>query len=444
MEKMSRLPFLFLSLLAAPQDGPHLPLAEKTLASWGKDDRIVFAYYYIRDDAAVRHDFLEMAKTGIDVALVIGNEPARLAALARVLEDLDKEGRDHPRVAPAIDVAPLKGADFTTDEGKRRLYALFTAFHSRIPLKSWALAEGRPIAWLLPAPAGTRADKGLGESLNELGKRDYDGRGFFLVADVSWREFPADRGFAWGAAHDGPRELGVVSVGPGCASPERPREDGKFYDRAWYIALRLDPRWVAVETWNGAAEGTDVAESKDQKRKYVEATQSYIRKLRHGEKAPLPKGKWTGAAKALYTAKYFPHDQGLRPVEAEGGAFQFIQFRGVAMLASKENASGTRRAICFDVDDSFTLLEKRSFDVEVEFLDSGEGAFSLEYDPWDRAARPAKSAGERKFTGTGEWRTETFDLPDARFGNSLPGGADFRLVTEKRGIAVRRVAVTPK
>ena len=443
--KMQRL--LLLALLASPQDGTQLPLAGKNLPSWGKDDRLVFAYYYARDDSAARHDLQEMARTGIDVALVIGSEPARLAALGRAIEELQKEGRDHPRVAPAIDVGSLKGADFSTDGGKGRLYALLTGFHSRMPPRSWALAEGRPLAWLLPAPPGTRFDRGLGESLNELGKKDYDGRAFFLVADVSWRDLPADRGFAWGAAHDGPRELGVLSVGPGCASPERPRDDGKFYERAWYIALRLEPRWLAIETWNGTAEGTDVAESKDQKRKYIEATQSFVRKLRHGEKIPLPKGKWTGAVKALYSAKYFPHDQGLRPVEAEGGASEFIQFRGVAMLASRENASGARRAICFAVDDSFSLLEKRAFDVEVEFLDSGEGAFSLEYDSWDRgtgATRAAKSAGERRFTGTGEWRTETFDVPDARFGNTLPGGADFRLVTEKRGIAVRRVAVTPK
>src|SRR5436190_7734745 len=184
---------LLLVLVAASQDGSHLPLSEKALPSWGKADRIVFAYYYLRDDATLRHDLLELGRTGVDVALTIGNEPARLAALARVLEELDKEGRDHPRVAPAIDVAPLKGADFTTDDGKRRLYALVAGIHSRLPPKSWALAEGRPIAWLLPAPAGTRSDKRLGEPPNEPGRKGYDGRGFFLAADVSWRDLPADR-----------------------------------------------------------------------------------------------------------------------------------------------------------------------------------------------------------------------------------------------------------
>ena len=55
--------------MAASQDGSHLPLSEKTLPSWGKDDRIVFAYFYLRDDATLRHDLLELGRTGVDVAL---------------------------------------------------------------------------------------------------------------------------------------------------------------------------------------------------------------------------------------------------------------------------------------------------------------------------------------------------------------------------------------
>jgi hypothetical protein len=437
-----------LGLLGAIQDGSHLPLSGKDLSSSGRDDRLVFAYFYARDDATVRHDLHEMSKSGIDVALVIGADPARLSALGRALEDLDREIRVHPRVAPAIDVAPLKGVDLTTEDGRMRLYALISGFYSQMPPKSWSVVDGRPLVWLLPAPVGTRVEKRLGEDLSKIGRRDFDGRSFYLATDVSWRDVPADRRFAWGAAHDGPRDLPIVSVGPGCASPDRPRDDGKFYERGWYVALRLEPRWVAIESWNGGAEGTDVAESKEQKRKYVEATLQYARKFKLGEQIPLPKGKWTGSAKALYTAKYSPHEQGLRPVAAEAGAFEFIQLRGIAMLASKENPSLTRRSIGFDVDDSFSLLERRAFEVTVEFLDSGEGTFSLEYDSWDPKLgvpeRAAKSAGERAFTATGDWRTETFDLPDARFGNSQSGGADFRLVTEKRGIAVRRVAVIPK
>jgi hypothetical protein len=438
---------LFL-LLIVPQDGAYLPLREKDLASSGKEERLVFAYYYNRDDSVHRRELQEMGRMGVDVALVLGENPERLASLVQALEALRKEGRDRPRLAPAIDLSPLKGADLTVDEGKRRLYAIVHGFYSRVPPQAWTLVDGRPLLWLLPAPAGTKYDRGLGEALNEMAKADFDGRTLFLAADVTWRDLAADRAFAWGAAHDGPRELPVVSVGPGSISPERSRDDGKFYERAWYVALKLAPRWIAIETWNGVAEGTDVAESREYKTKYAEATQSGLRKFRLGETSARPKGKWTGASKALYTAKYLPHEQGLRPVESDEGTSEFIQLRGVAMLASKEKKAGARRYLSFDVDDSFAFFEKRSYEVTVEFLDTGEGAFTLEYDAWDRslepAARAVKSAGEKRFTATADWRTETFDLPDARFGNSQPGGSDFRLASDKRGVAVRRVAVAPK
>jgi hypothetical protein len=378
----------------------------------------------------------------------MGGDDRSLSALGHAVEELEKEGRDHPAVATVPDLAALGALDLTTPGGKEGLYRRVAGFYSRIPPRSWARGDGRPLVWLLPPPAGAKFDPGLGEALSELGKGDFDGRAFFLAADVGWRGLPSDRRFAWGAAHDGPRDLSVVSVGPGSSAPERARDDGKFYERSWYTALRLEPKWIAIETWNGTAAGTAIAESKEWKRKYVEATQSYTRKFRVGEKTPLPKGKWTGAGKALYTAKFFPHEQGLQPIETESALPEFIQFRGIAMLASKEVKGATRRILAFDVDDSFALLEKRGFDVSVEFLDAGEGSFVLEYDAWDPALpaadRAVKSAGERRFTGTGEWRTETFELLDARFGNGQPGGSDFRLVTEKRGIAVRRVAVTPR
>ena len=436
-----------LALLAACQDGPHLPLSEKALSAAGRDDRMACVYYYGRDASNARRDLQEMGRIGVDTVLVLGGDVASVEALAKALGQLEKEGRDRPRVAPAIDPSELQGADLTAEEGRKRLYGAIRGFYSRFPPRAWAVVDGRPILWLLP-PSGVKYDKDLTAALQASARADFDGRELFVVADVSWQGLPADRSFAWGAAHAGPRELPVVSVGPGCAKPERPREEGRFYERSWYVALRLEPRWLAIETWNGSAEGTDVGESKEHQRKYLEATEGRLRRFRLGEKMPLPKGKWTGAAKALYTAKYYPHEQGLAPVATAEGAFEYVQLRGVAMLLSKEGKGGARRLLCLDVDDSFSFFERRTFDLEVEFLDTGEGALSLEYDAWDKvlepAARAVKSAGERRFTATGEWRTEKFDLRDARFGNLQPGGSDFRLVTEKRGLAVRRISLVPK
>ena len=59
-------------------------------------------------------------------------------------------------------------------------------------------------------------------------------------------------------------------------------------------------------------------------------------------------------------------------------------------------------------------------------------------------AAEVKPAGTVRFTGSGEWRTETFQLPDAAFGNGQPGGSDFRLSVDGRGLAVRSVMVLKK
>ncbi len=389
--------------------------------SFRKDERLVAAYFRLGDSApgagALERELAEMGKAGVDVLIPVGATDAGLAALAASLDELERESKDRPRVAVflASPDAPIRA----------------------VPARNRALVGGRPVAWLGPIPAKARPAPVRDALARALGSDP------FLVADVTWPEAGADRGVAWGSQEGTPRELPVVSVGPG-----KEREDGRFYERAWAAAVRLDPRMVVVESWNGWPEGSGVAESAEHGRKYLDATARFAKKYKLGEKIVLPKGKWTGAAKALYTLKYNPHEQGLRPVSHPEGLFHAIQLRGIAILSTRENQAGGRRCLSFDVDDSFCFFEKRSFEVEVEFLDAGEGSFRLEYDSGDRTLpperRPFRPAGEKGFGATGEWRTEKFDLPDALFGNRQPGGADFRLVLEKRGIAVRRVAVLPR
>jgi hypothetical protein len=159
----------------------------------------------------------------------------------------------------------------------------------------------------------------------------------------------------------------------------------------------------------------------------------------------IAKGKWTTATQVAYTILYTPHEQGLKPVPVEDGLVDEVRLRGFEALSTKENKKGTVRRMCFDVDDSFCFFDRRSFEVAVEFLDLGEGSFSLEYDSGDRTLaaeqRAVKTAGTARFTGSGEWRTEVFKLQDATFGNGQPGGSDFRLVVDKRGLSVRAVLV---
>lgn len=402
---------LFLPLLS--------PQEEAT--SFTKDARLTAAVYYLLPGAKPETDFLEMEKAGIDIALVDvdGNFQA-IDPLVAALDGLVKLKKEVPKLAvflrPGAKV-DLGGADL---------------FYDRVPKRHAARIDGRLVVWLGPAPGDGAV---LDEAVEKLREPPY------LVAEVSWKG-KSDRVYAQGSQRGYALDLPVVSVSPGTTN----REDGKTYERLWYKAIRLEPRLVLLESWNGAADG--VAETPERKRKYLDLTHRFTRDFKVNEKIVLPKGKWTAATQVAYTSVYNPHEEGLRVVSTEDGLFDAVKLRGFEALTTKENKKGIVRRLCFDVDDSFCWFETRSFMVVVEFLDLGEGSFSLEYDSGDRTLpaerRVLKSAGSVRFTGSGEWKTETFQLADASFGNGQPGGSDFRLSIEKRGLAVRSVMVLKK
>lgn len=395
--------------LLSPQDPPP---------SFTKEGRVTAAVYHLLPGARPETDFLEMEKAGIDIALVdFPGDPQALAPLVAALEALVARRKDTPRLA--VFLRP----------GKKPDLAAVDVFYDRVPKQHAARVDGRLLVWIGPAPEGA---EGLDEAVGRLREPPY------LVAEVSWKA-KADRSYGAGALRGFALDLPVVSVSPGTAN----REDGKTYERHWYKAIRLEPRCVLLESWNGEADG--VAETAERKRKYLDLTHRFTRDYKVNEKIILPKGKWTPATQVAYTQMYNPHEQGLAPVATEEGLFEAVKLRGFEGLTTKENKRGSVRRLCFDVDDSFCYFDPRSFMVAVEFLDQGEGTFSLEYDSGDRKLpaeqRAVKSAGSVRFTGSGEWKTETFQLPDAAFGNGQPGGSDFRLSIDKRGMAVRSIMV---
>lgn len=389
--------------------------------SFTKDARLTAALYYLLPGARPELDVLEMEKAGIDIILVEApGNPNALDPLVAALDLVAKQKKETPRLAVYV------------DPGTKADLGAVDLFYDRVPKRHAARIEGRLVVWLAPAAAGAG---GLDPAVERLREPPY------LVAETSWKG-KSDRVYALGSLRGYALDLPVISVSPGTTS----REDGRTYERLWYKAIRLEPRMVLLESWNGPADG--VAETAERKRKYLDLTHRFVRDFKVNEKVVLPKGKWTAATQVAYTAVYTPHEEGLRPVPTEDGLFDAVKLRGFEALSTRENKKGTVRRLCFDVDDSFCWFETRSFLVAVEFLDLGEGSFSLEYDSGDRTlpaeGRVVKSAGSVRFTGTGEWRTETFQLPDASFGNGQPGGSDFRFSVEKRGLAVRSVMVLKK
>lgn len=375
-----------------------------------------------------RANLEEMAAAGIDAALCdFAGRAEAVGPLVKALEAIEAAKGKAPRVAPA------------TDDPARAL-----SFLETVPRRFHAAVAGASMIWLLPSP------KASGEALADLRGRAAAKLGGdlpFVVADRAWGE--PDAILRTGGAMDGPSEADAVTLGPGYKDgPDRvrDREEGAWYDRSWWRAWRLRPRFVAIESWNGYDRACAVCETRETKRAHLEATREHARRFHRNEEPPRPRGRYTGVPLVAWNLKYDPPDAGLRPMEVPGGRFDVAELAGLKALTSKADPSSDRRMIAFDVDDSWGWFERRTFLLEVEALDTGEGKITVEYD-----AATAPEGGDRTrralepstFTGTGEWKTFKFRLPDAALANRQEGGSDLRLVTVKRGISIRWAALRP-
>jgi hypothetical protein len=137
---------------------------------------------------------------------------------------------------------------------------------------------------------------------------------------------------------------------------------------------------------------------------------------------------------------------GQRPT-GQGLALPFIQGVPEGDHRRTDIASGGENVfIYFAVADAYLREPKGPVEVAVEYLDEGTAPFGLDYDSTDETA-PIKgafrSAEPCRRTGTGQWQTHVFLLPDARLANREHLGADFRLWAQQEDLRVRRVEVRP-
>lgn len=75
--------------------------------------------------------------------------------------------------------------------------------------------------------------------------------------------------------------------------------------------------------------------------------------------------------------------------------------------------------------------------IDVDYFDQGTGTWNVQY---DSTGEPYQGSASVTNTNTGTWKTATFTLPDAGFGNRENAGADFRIATGP-GFGIARVHV---
>lgn len=443
--------------------GPHAPLKGEAPAGFTSKDRIVATYYFYWYDAGTKEhvvdadgsdalqdhpptldgfsyadpkwharQFEDMRAAGIDVAMpVFWGVPGRhddwnFKGLRAMVEALDGM-KDPPKLALFYDTTTLDGVDLTKDAGSDQFVKTVRDFYSMIPPKHWALLDGRPIVWLYsshwPKKKAPFDREGLAKAL---------GREPLIVGDRGWGK--VDLEYAWGAALGGAGVHGrVACVGPGYndsavpgrTTPIRDREKGAFYERGWYVALKSKPSIVAIETWNEFHEGTDVCESKEYGRAYIEATRKCVDLFKKGEALPAPKGKYSDA-------KSVTIGDGLRVVEHEDGLFDKTD----AGYTTKKTKFGKTRYLYFDVDDSFYFWGSEELTMSVKY--KGDAPVDLHYDAGTEPYKSVRLDGAR---GAGPDRQADVTLKDANFGNRQNSGADFRLAVAGEDITVLSVEV---
>jgi len=487
-----------------PAYGPYVNLTVRDFAeskSYTATDRIVGTYFFywydihtkahIIDgdgtDALTTHpptldDFsyksvrwhkqqlTDMEAAGIDVALMVfWGSPAEhdaktglhwsfagLKPLVEARDELLRAGRKPPRLGLFYDTSTLQWnhwgyhADLTTDYGRRFFYGTVRDFFSCIPPRHWAMIDGKPILLLYASAFAKKWDQSFIDYTKAEFPKQFGGRGPWIAPQDSWG-VKGDNTCAWGGALAF-RNPGIGEIGPGydhSAVPGREplvreREGGKFYEESWQKFLRRPSNFVMIETWNEFHEGTDIAESKEYGRQYIELTRKYSDLFKQGWKPPWPKGAFNQAREISAAAGDAKADKGLSSVAAEDGQAAMREIQGRTGWFSKPFKGGAAAYLYFRVDDSFKTDGLMSATVELEYFDAAPGQLGVEFDGSDTSAPfngAYSSSATIPLTGDLRWKMARFKLDRARFLNSQNAGADFRIVGAAAELGLAKVTL---
>jgi hypothetical protein len=486
-----------------PAFGPYLHPAATDLAaakSFKSTDRIVGTYYfYWYDDATKTHiinggvgtdaltdhpptldgfswksvawhrkQLLDMEAAGIDVALMVfwgapsEHDPASmfywsfegLKPLVEARHQLLREYHHPPAIGLFYDTSTLANnswhehIDLTTDYGRQWFYGTVRDFFSCIPARDWAMLDGKPILLMYTAAFAANHDQSFVDYTRKAFAADFSGRVPFIAPQNSWNVH-ADSVCAWGGAL-GLQRAEIGELGPGydhSAVPGRAplivkRENGKFYEDNWLKFLRHPSNFVMIETWSEFHEGTDICESREYGRQYIDLTRKYSRLFKQGWKPTTTPGKYRNARLADIRLGSQTQSAGLRLLVAEDGTTTPVVAGNSPAI---KPASRKSRFIYFAADDSFKWSDSMRAKLQVEYFDTGHGSLGVEFDGSDRNAPfgGAYTWGGKlvQMTGDHRWKTAEFDLAGARFLNSENAQADFRIDVRDPEICVRRVAL---
>jgi hypothetical protein len=269
-----------------------------------------------------QREFSDMLAAGLDFVLpVYWGEPGHpgrttgptspnywsTEGIPAMVEALDRNraaGAAPLQIGMFYDTTIMANADLTTAAGKEYFYLNVRDFYSRIPPRYWAAIDNKPIVWLYDTVWISKFDQSSIDYLSDRFANDFGGLRLYVVRESQWQEsrgvvppFPvtSDGLYAWGAAPFGfntSPELTVAEVGPGfkntqycTGGPEKncfdtDREGGANYERQLQQAVASGRHLLAAETWNEFSEGTDIQETVETGRQYIDLTRRYVQEFK--------------------------------------------------------------------------------------------------------------------------------------------------------------------
>lgn len=216
-----------------------------------------------------------------------------LIPLQEALDELIAEGKSPPRIGMFYDTSSLLNsvrgvlpsgdkADLTTPVGKEIFYHTIRSFWATVEPRHWACVQGRPITLLYTHEFAAAYDQSSVDYVYTRFEDEFAGVRPHIIRERSW-SFQTEGQYQWGAALHGPMLHDIAAIGPGYDDSAVPREPhsfrsrggGDFYRSSWDTVLNAGRDIVHVETWNEMHEATDVCESVEYGRQYIELTRYY-------------------------------------------------------------------------------------------------------------------------------------------------------------------------
>lgn len=405
----------------------------------------------------------DMIAAGIDVALpVYWGVPGAgeswsdqgLPKLVEAREQLLRQGKSPPAIGLFYDTSTLRyngrhyHVDLTQPAGRLWFYGTIRNFFSLIPARHRAGIDGKPLVFLYSHTFAKNVDAELFPAVRKMFREDF-GSDPYLVKMHGWPG-QADSRYQWGAAL-APTILETAGIGPGydhSAVPGRsplvrPRDEGRFYRFGWERLLSMDPArrpWlVHLETWNEFHEGTEICETVEYGRQYIELSRRHADLFHARRRVELTYLTQVSASP--------DKPQGLQIAPKPDGDGPIVK-RAVegkpAWTTTPNRRSPEQRYMYFDVGYCFLFDGDEPVEVTVGYFDAGPKEFRFEYDSHDPSLegipQQFRTGHRQPITGSRTWKEVSFLIPHARFAGRA-NGADFRMACAGADLSVGHVSL---